>query len=234
MRKAIVFLLVAALSISVLSTPAIAASKKPAKTPAAKKVTKIVKKKTPAKPAKKVLGAKTTYVPTLFSIIACNMPDGKIIKVPKKDCDAVTAFWNSIKPNNPPAPSSNNGGGSSSNNSNNNSSNNSNSNSQSNHVPATYVSGAVLLPCGSSSCGNISTIKVTGANFLPNTKIELLRNGITYSENTSVNNAPDAMLTGGNGTTEVIMDFYNLPSGFYEVKVVAPSKTILAPNTISI
>lgn len=231
MKKAIVFLLIAALSVSVFSTPALAASKKTVKKPVVKKTTKIIKK-TPAKPAKKVLGVKTTYSVSLLSIIGCNMPDGKIIKVPKKDCDAVTAFWNSIKPNNPSAPSSNNGGG----NSNNNSNNNSNSNSNSNHnpEPVTYVSGAVLLPCLSSSCGHIKTVKVTGANFLTNTKIELVKNGVTYSENTSVNNTPDAVLIGGNGTSEIILDFYNLSSGTYEVKVVAPGKTILAPNTITI
>ena len=156
------------------------------------------------------------------------MPDRKTIKVPKKDCDAVTAFWNSIKPNNPSSGSSNGGGNSGgSSSSNNNSSNN-------NSGPHTHIASAEVLPCGSSSCGSITTVKVTGVHFSSESRIELTRNGITYSVNSTHTSDPDANLVGGNGSTEIIMDFYNLPSGIYEVKVQAPGKTNFAPSLLSI
>lgn len=220
MKKAIVFLLVAALFASIASIPVSAATKKPVKKVAPKKVTKVVKKKTFAKTAKNVLGANTF---SLFSLVTCNMPDGKTIKVPKKDCDAVTAFWNSIKPSNPSSGGSNNGGGNSG------GSSSSNNSSNNNSGPHTHITSAEVLPCGSSSCGNITTVKVAGVHFSNESRIELIKNGITYSEKTSLNYSPDASLVGGNGSTEIIMDFYNLPSGIYEIKVQAPGKTNFGP-----
>src|SRR5262249_14756902 len=148
---------------------------------------------------------------TLFSIftgglVDCHMPDGKTIKAPKKDCDAVNEFWNKHKPSNP-GPSGNSGGESSNNNSNNNSGGGS-----SNNNGGMEITSAQVMPCTSTSCGSITTVKIIGSGFNPSSRIVLALNGITIGENTSFYSSPDATLTGGNGSTMIIMDFYNLPS----------------------
>lgn len=169
------------------------------------------------------------------NVIKCHMPDGRVIEASKPDCDNVNHFWDTHKPSNP-APS----GGS----------NNSNSNSGSNNqptatptptptvtptatptptitptpTPVVTVDTIDRMPCTSSSCGGYKTFRVTGTNFTPDAVFELTAWGNTYGKNTSINNSPDAMVTGGNGSTEIIMDYYNLPCNpnGYGYQVVFP------------
>lgn len=171
-----------------------------------KTVTKpVVKKKAPAKkpvkkPAKKkVLGITSYIFNPLTGIVSCDMPDGKTIKVPKKDCDAVKAFWGSVKHSNPPAtaqPSGGNSGGSS---------NNSNNNPAP-VIPTPTITDVNVWPCTSPSCNFISVVEVVGTGFTINTRVELVGQAA-------------GVLTGGNSSTQIITDFYNVPAGTYNVRV---------------
>lgn len=189
----------------------------------------VVKQKTPAKKTKKnihVLVQATNIQKFFFShgfknYIACVGPDGKTSYAPKADCDAVIAFWKNHRPSNPSSntPSNSNTGSSN---------NGSSSNTQSSNPSVTVtptpteatnpISIISVVPalCTSSSCkGWLTTLIVTGKNFSSTSRVSLIAKGITYSEA-----AKDAQYTGGDGKTEIITDFYNLPScTAYDVQV---------------
>ena len=171
--------------------------------------------------------------------VECHMPDGKIAMATVQDCEATKKFWAEQKHANPapqgtasnPAPSSS-------------------STSSTTNVPTSTptptvvptptepevtITSAEIMPCTSSSCGSYKTIVVKGTNFTNDALFELTASGVTYSANSTFNNTPDAQKTGGNGSTEIIMDYYNLPAcTTYGVQVVFPGgKKVIASNTIS-
>ena len=183
----------------------------------------INKQKVVKKNFKKVVNTKNKVKRTLAlffapnnPIVNCAMPDGKTIKATKTDCDSVTSFWASHK-SSPPSNGGSSGGGSSSNNSSNNNSNSNNDNNNSNQpaqpskVTPTIFS-IVILPCTSSSCYKITTIVITGSGFNENTLFELAGSGVLGN------------YVGGNFSTEIIMDFINLPDGTYNLKVYSTNR----------
>lgn len=227
MKKA---LSIALLVIYLVSVPAILGM---ADAKTTKKVVKkpvVVKKALVKKTAKKVLGVKTkvtyAYNPVTNTIVNCNMPDGKTIKVLKKDCEAVTAFWAQVRHSNP---SAGNSGGSNNSGSNNSGSSNSSNNSVPTPtptivIPTPIISSVQVWPCTSSSCGFISTLKVIGTGFTANTRVKLT-------------GFPEGTLVGGNGSTEIITDFFNVPAGTYTVTVYSingDTTTVVAPTTVLI
>lgn len=192
-------------------------------------VTKTVKGKKGTKTVKGTATVQNIFY-SLASLIPCTGPDGKNFKTTKTDCDAINAFWNSHKPSTPSNSNSNNSGN---NNSNNNSSNsNNNSNNNSNPAPTATaiptptptaiptptpvvatISSASIIPCTSTSCEWYTTVIVNGSNFDQTTRVTVSDGIHTYGETTSSNYSPkDAQLVGGNGTTKIITDFYNLPT----------------------
>ncbi|HVZ12375.1 MAG TPA: hypothetical protein VG965_05075 [Patescibacteria group bacterium] len=186
-----------------------------AKAPKKPVVVKKVQPKKVVPPKKKVLGAKVNQIISFFfnpanSIVSCSMPDGKTIRVPKKDCDAVTAFWNSHKPSNPGSGggSSSGGGGNSGGGNNNGGGNNDNSNK-----PKPTVTAVIVHPCTSSSCNFITNIEVDGSGFTQNTRVELVPSiGGNY--------------VGGDFSTKILTDFYNLKKGTYDVHIYSTSDDI--------
>ncbi len=91
----------------------------------------------------------------------------------------------------------------------------------------------MILPCTSSSCGFITTIKVTGNNFPLNALVEITNNGSVYGENTNVFSTPDAELTNIN-STEILMDFYHLPKcTTFGVQVAANGQKYVSPTTLT-
>jgi hypothetical protein len=204
------------------SVPVMAATQKTTSKKPAKKVTK----KAPA-PKKKVLGKttkKVVYSVLPGGLINCNMPDGKVIKAPKKDCDAVNEFWSKNKPKGGSS-SSNNSGSSSS------SSNSSGSNNNSNNTPAPVVNPTVTnvqtALCTSSSCNFATTIEITGTNFTNGAVVSLINGAQEINKNTTVNFTPDAQLAFENGSNRIIYDFYHLDCVIYDLKVTFPNgKTV--------
>ncbi len=180
-------------------------------------------------PKKKVLGAsnkktnnlKNFYKYTPLGLIDCNMPDGKVIQAPKKDCDAVNEFWSKNKPKGGSS-SSNNGGGSSSS-SNNSSSNNSNSNSNPAPVLNPTISDVKTALCTSSSCNFATTVEITGANFGGGAQVSLINGAQEINKNTTVNFTPDATLAFENGSNKIIYDFYHLDCVIYDLKITFPN-----------
>jgi hypothetical protein len=156
------------------------------------------------------------------SFIECDMPDGKRIKATQYDCDTVNKFWRSIVHNNP---SSSNAGN---NNSNNDNSSHSSSNTPSNPSPTPtstptptvtpsntpVISSVSVASCTSTSCAYTSTVIVGGTGFTTNTRAKLVQGAVEFS----ITNAK-AQHTGGNGSTQVIMDFYGAPAGTYDLVI---------------
>lgn len=93
------------------------------------------------------------------------------------------------------------------------------------HVLGTpVISNVTIAPCGSTSCGTITTAILTGSNFGDTIKAEAigLTDGKEYSNGY-------AMIVGRTGTTQLIVDFYGLPCNQqYAVKLFYP-----APDTRS-
>lgn len=173
----------------------------------------VVDAKASKKPIKKII-KKAISKPKKFSVkffipknptVSCAMPDGKTIKVNKKDCDFVLAFWAAHKPQAPSNNPSNGGSGGTG------SSSNSNNNSQP-EKPRPVVTEITELPCTSSSCFGIKTIKVGGTGFTNNTRFELVGSGVTGT------------YVGGDLSTEILMDFINIPSGTYDVRVFSTNE----------
>lgn len=208
------------LLLTVVAVPAIAAAPKKTNTK------KITKKVTPA-PKKKVLGKttkKVVYSVLPGGLINCNMPDGKVIKAPKKDCDVVNEFWSKNKPKGGSS-SSNNSGSSSS------SSNSSGSNNNSNNTPAPVVNSTITnvqtALCTSSSCNFATTIEITGTNFTNGAVVSLINGAQEINKNTTVNFTPDAQLAFENGSNRIIYDFYHLDCVIYDLKITFPNgKTV--------
>jgi len=63
------------------------------------------------------------------------------------------------------------------------------------------------MPCTSSSCHGITTIKVLGTGFTAATRLELTGSGV------------DGNYVGGDYVTVVLTDFINLPKGTYTAKI---------------
>lgn len=178
----------------------------------------------------------------LPTLITCFGPDGKTARSTRKDCDNLLTFWK----NHPPAANA----GNSNNNSGSNSSSSNTTPTPTPTVTATptptptptvdptptlsptpiplpnpTITSVVIAPCTSSSCAHITTVIVTGTNFTPGARVELIKksNGSIYNENTTLKNNPDAKYVGGNGSTQIITDFYNLPRCYtYAVRVYFP------------
>jgi len=145
------------------------------------------------------------------------MPDGKTIKAKKVDCDAVTAFWNKHKPS---SPSNISGGGSN----NNNGGSNNNSNNGNNNPPAIgtpTITSVTVMPCGSSSCHGITTIKVSGTGFTASTRLELIGSGVVGS------------YMGGDYSTYLLTDFVNLPAGTYSARIYSYNGNINEVTVVS-
>lgn len=187
---------------------------------------KTVNKKTPKK---NVFGLNVknnkfySFVP--FGFVDCDMPDGKIIKAPKKVCDDVKNFWASVKPHNNHNHS--NGGGSSNSGSNN---NNNNNHHNPQPTPQVSISSVNVLPCTSASCGFMSTVEVNGSHFISGGYVELVSGGTVVSKNTSVNFSLDAQTVFENGS-QIITDFYHLPCGTYDVRIVLPNGQTTTRNS---
>ncbi len=200
-----------------------------------KATTKVVKTPKKVVVQKKVLGTKKGKVVYTYSysavstLVDCHMPDGKTLKTSKELCDNVSNFWNSHKSG---GSSGGNSGGSSSNNNGGGSSSNNNPGPS---YPAT-ISKAEIMPCGSSSCGSYKTIRVTGTKFAGDSRFELLSGSKHAGQNTNYYNSPrDAVLVGGNGSTEIIMDFYNLPKCTeFDVQVVGGGNVIAKNSSVKV
>lgn len=67
------------------------------------------------------------------------------------------------------------------------------------------ITSVYVPPCSSPSCGGITTVIVDGANFTPSARIALVNGRTVYQE------PYNAAYVGGDGSTEIITDFYNLP-----------------------
>lgn len=200
MRKALIIGLIAIL---LATTPVIVSAEQPNQVK--KIVKKSVTKKSPKKvvpkkkTTKKVLGLATYIFNPIAGFVSCDMPDGKTIRVPKKDCDAVKAFWGSIKHSNPTAGNSSGGGSNSS-------SNNNSNNNPASTIPTPSVTSVTVLPCTSASCNFITTIIVDGVGFTSNTRVAII-------------GLPDGVHIGGNSSTQIITDFYNVAPGTYNLKI---------------
>lgn len=93
------------------------------------------------------------------------------------------------------------------------------------HIPSNPVINTVTIaPCGSTSCGTITTVIITGSNFGDTIKAEAigLTDGKEYSNGY-------ALIVGRTGNTQLIVDFHGLPCNQqYAVKLFYP-----APDTRS-
>ena len=87
------------------------------------------------------------------------------------------------------------------------------------------VSNVTLKECTSTSCTATSTVEVNGTGFTANARAKI----VSGTTELSVENAK-AQLVGGNGTTQIIMDFYGAPSGIYDL-VVYSTTNEFAPVT---
>lgn len=179
-----------------------------------------------------------TQIATLFSCIG---PDGKTAQASKKDCDNVWNFWKNLPKI---------AGISSTSAETNNNSNNSSSTTPTPTVTPTatptvtptptgqetpeeetpendlmQITDVTVLPCTSTSCGNIVTVIATGVNFPSDAYMYLVSDGgIFYSEFSSYSFFPaDAMLVNRDGATELSYDFFNLPCDVYTVGVYSAS-----------
>lgn len=218
MKSSLRVIALVVLLLTVVAVPVMAAAPKKTNTK------KITKKVTPA-PKKKVLGTtkKVVYSVLPGGLINCNMPDGKVIKAPKKDCDAVNEFWSKNKPK---GGSSNNNGSSSSS-----SSSSSSNNNSSNNTPAPVVNPTIsnvqTALCTSSSCNFATTIEITGSNFTSGAVVSLINGAQEINKNTTVNFTPDAQLAFENGSNRIIYDFYHLDCVIYDLKITFPNgKTV--------
>jgi hypothetical protein len=205
------------------SKPAKSTSKKVTKTVAkkttVKKPVKNSKVKTPTKTNKKGTSVKTASY-SLATLINCTGPDSKVFKASQKDCDAINSFWNKVKS----SASSHNSPSSNSSSSNNSSSNNNSNHSKPASTPTPTpvmpsISSISVLPCTSSSCWGITTVVISGTNLVSGVTVEGLDTTRAY---TAANG--DTQIVGGNGSTVVIADFYNLPAcSTFDVKVILPN-----------
>jgi len=212
---------------NVQSTVQKSSKKAPAKKIAPKKVAKKVKGKPSAKPL--------AY--SLATLIGCIGPDGKNFKATQKDCDAIHSFWSKNKPTSPSNNSGSNNSGSSNHNSNNPNSSNKNSAAPvaTPTPPVASIASISVVPCTSSSCQWYTTVIVNGSNFTQDMRVELNDGTRTYSENTTFNYPKDAQIVGGNGSTQIITDFYYLPTcQTYSVKVyTSDGFNLIQPSAFS-
>lgn len=87
------------------------------------------------------------------------------------------------------------------------------------------ITNVEVLDCTSPSCGGISTLVITGTNFTPDTVVRLVETdfGTFYGENSTYVDVVNAVRVGGNGSTTIITDFYNLPCDRYMTSLYFPS-----------
>ena len=167
-----------------------------------------------------VLGKTEDEVVTGFlsRLIACIGPDGNTAQASQTDCDNLWQFWNS----HPPAGYGGDGGSSGSSGSSGGSSSPSPSPESSPEPLADpEIDDAWVYQCDSESCWNITTVEVEGSNFDDNARLEVVGqgDGLGYNEDTSYVADPDAVLTGSDGSSYLLTDFYNLPCQMYDVRV---------------
>ena len=185
----------------------------------------------------------TEFITTTASLIPCLGPDQKIAQASQDDCDNVWKFWNAQPKNVSVTNTSVNSSNSTASNDTSNTTNNSSSTSTPSPTPTITtipsitptptetqqstpaITSVEIMACTSSSCGNITTLTIKGKNFPSDTIVQLMETdwGFAYGENTQFNHAPDAMRVGGNGSTILISDFFNLPCDTYMVRLIFPS-----------
>jgi len=92
---------------------------------------------------------------------------------------------------------------------------------------APLVNTVTVAPCGSSSCGSITTVIIDGGNFEDTIKVAAvgLTHGEQYGQDTfSSPDVPYAVIVGKTGNNQLIVDFHGLPCNqLYKIQLYYPA-----------